>query len=62
MFVKSKVRSSITVDGVRIGSELLGGAVYLVVGQSQGYYKIETLTGRQGWYLKDGFEVVNAYH
>ena len=60
MFVKSKVRSSITVDGVRIGSELLGGAIYKVVEQSQEYYKIQTLTGREGWYFKDGFEVTSA--
>ena len=60
MKVRSKVRSSITVDGVRIGSELLGGAVYTVVEHSQEYYKIQTLTGREGWYLKDGFEVISG--
>ena len=60
MKVRSKARVSITVDGVRIGSELLGGAVYKVVEQSQEYYKIQTLTGREGWYFKDGFEVISG--
>ena len=60
MIVRSKARTSITVDGVRISGELLGGALYKVVEQSQGYYKIQTLTGREGWYLKDGFEEVST--
>lgn len=60
MKVRSKARPSLTVDGVRIYSEILGGGIYKVVEQSQGYYKIQTNTGREGWYLKDGFEEVKG--
>ena len=58
MLVRSKARTSTTVDGVRISSEILGGAIYKVVEQSQEYYKLQFLSGREGWYLKDGFEEV----
>lgn len=52
MFVNSKVRKSLLVDGVRFGDVIISGGIYRVLDTAGAYYRLEGL----GWFLKDGFE------